>query len=114
MIIIEMMLIASGFYILFLDIKMKNTMEIPTYLVSGKINLEAAKDKPGYINYMYPRLIVFSLVIIVFSGLLLVGDFVAIPPILTAVSYIAYVVLLVFFSVISVKAQNKFLFGNVK
>lgn len=111
MIIIEIMLIASGFYILYLDLKMKKTMEIPSYLVSGKVNLDSAKDKPGFINYMYPRLIVFGVSIVVFSAILLIGDFITIPAILTFISYIVYVGLLIFFSIISVKAQNRFLFG---
>ena len=110
MIAIEIILIICGGYILYLTLKMKASGEIPPFLVNGKVNLERAKDKPGFIKYMFPKLIVFSLGIIVFAVLSLISDTVELSPYISLASYVIYAGLLIYLGIVSVKAQNKYLF----
>lgn len=110
MLFIDVVLFGAAIYMLALTIKMKNTRTIPSFFVNGKINLEKAHDTEGYINCMVPKLIVFCSVLIVFSGINMLSNVIPLPSYIVSVSSIVYFVLIIIYAVISVKAQNKYLF----
>lgn len=111
MVAIEIGLFACGIYLIIRSILMKKSGTIPNLIVNGKINLERARDKEGYINYMFIRTIVFGALISVSSAFLAISDsgLCAVNPILLLLVQIVYVAALIYFAVVSVKAQNRFL-----
>lgn len=112
MIVVNLLLVVCGVYVLSLTTKMKREGKIPAFLVSGKVNLERVKDTEGFISYMYPRLLIFGFAVLLFACISLLGEFVDMPAAVSLVSYLAYVALLIYYSIISVRAQNKYLFGG--
>ena len=84
--------------------------KIPGFLVSGKVNTDRAKDVPGFIAYMFPRLIFFSIAVTVFCVVSLIGDLYDISPYITVISVVFYIAILIYYCIVSVKAQNRFLF----
>lgn len=109
MIAIEMLLFGYGIYLVYLYVKMKSSGEIPKGLISNKINLQRAKDIPGFIKYMYPRGIVFGLVLSIASFILALNEYVTLPVYFSLTVELTYFVAIVYFAVISIKAQNRFL-----
>jgi len=111
MVIITMFLFVAGIYLVVNTIKMKNTGEIPKALINNKINLERAKDIPGFIVYMYPRGIIMGILICVFSALLIYNDlFGTLNAYVLLVAEVGYIAAIIYYAVICVKAQNKYLF----
>ena len=109
MIIIETVLLGCAVYILALTIKMKSTREIPSFFVNPKIDLTKAKDKEGFIDYMVGKLFLFSALLILFSGISLLSEYISLPTFVSVITNVAYVAMLVFYAVITVNAQNKYL-----
>ena len=109
MLIIETVLLGCAVYILILTIKMKMTREIPSFFVNPKIDLNKAKDKEGFIDYMTGKLVLFSVLLIVFSGVSLLSEYKSLPVFVSVATNVAYVAMLILYAVISVKAQNKYL-----
>ena len=107
--VIEIVLLGCALYILFMTFRMKATRNIPRFFVNAKIDIEKAKDKEGYIDFMTPRLIVFSLALAAFSGVALLSEFFSLPFYVSIITNVAYIALLVVYAVISVKAQTKYL-----
>lgn len=110
MIFITIFIFLWGLYLLYMTVKMKATGEIPSQMVSNKINLDRAKDKEGYIAHMYKVNMIFGILICVLSGVLI---YETMRPISQWVHYVAnggYLVGLIVYAVITVKAQNKYLF----
>ena len=110
MIIIDILLSACAVYILYLNFKMKASGEIPQFLISPKVNLERSKDKPGFIKYMFPRLIIYSVIVLLFSAVNIIARLFTISRYITLVTALAFFGALIYYCVITVKAQNRFLF----
>lgn len=111
MIVLTLFLFAAGVYLLVNTVKMKNTGTIPQALINNKINLERAKDIPGYIKFMYPRGIAMGIALSLFSALSIYNEFSGTVNVyILFVARIGYAAALIYYSVISVKAQNKYLF----
>ncbi len=110
MIIVDLLMCGCAVYILFLTLKMKKTGVIPQFLVSPRINLNRAKDTPGFINYMFPRLIIYSIAVFLFAAVSIAGSIFKISPYITVFTIVAFFVILVYYCVITIKAQNRYLF----
>ena len=110
MLVIEAILAGVALYMLILDIKMKREGTIPSFFVNPKIDLEKAPDKQGYIDHMFPRIIIFALVLMGFSAFSIAGEYLSFPLWCEIVINCGYIGLLIFYSVMTVKAQNHFLF----
>ncbi len=107
---IDVLFVAFGIYMLILDVRMKNEQSIPNFLISSKVNLERVKNKEGYIKYMYPRIAVFGILTIIISTVLFLDNFLSIPTYISWLAYLIYFAVVVYYCIISVKAQNRFLF----
>ncbi|MCR5279604.1 MAG: hypothetical protein K6E19_09215 [Lachnospiraceae bacterium] len=108
--VLTLLLIGCGFYLLYSVIRMKVTGEIPRGLINVKINLDRAHDKEGYIKYIFPRGIIFGIILIASSTVLLLSEFMTVSPYLMLAAELLYFGGIIYYAVISVKAQNKFLF----
>ena len=109
MLVIEAILAGVALYMLILDIKMKREGTIPSFFVNPKIDLEKAPDKQGYIDHMFPRIIIFALILLGFSAFSILGEYMSFPLWCEIVINCGYIGLLVFYTVMTVKAQNNFL-----
>ncbi|MCR5117466.1 MAG: hypothetical protein K6A97_08165 [Lachnospiraceae bacterium] len=109
MIIIETVLLGCALYILFLTVKMKKSREIPSFFVNPKIDLSKARDKEGFIDNMTGKLFLFSALLILFSGISLLSEYVSFPDYVSIITNVAYIAMLVYYAVVTVKAQNKYL-----
>lgn len=108
--ILEYCLFIASIYYLFNLFKMKATGEIPLSFISKKVRLDRAKDIPGFIKYMFPRGLVFGIGLFIFSGVIIFSENAAISPYIKLLCEALYIALVIYFSVISVRAQKKFLF----
>ncbi len=107
---IELFLFFWGVYVLYMVLKMKATGTIPKGLINNKINLERSHDIQGFIKYMYVRGLIFSIVICIFSAFLFYAEYVEVNAILEILVQVIYFAFLIYYAVITVKAQNKYLF----
>ena len=98
-----------GLYLIYMTVKMKSSGEIPRQMLSNKINLDRARDIPGYIAHMYKMNMFFGILICVLSGVLLYENFRPINEWVHIIANAGYLVGLVIYAVITVKAQNKYL-----
>lgn len=112
--ILDFLLFGCGVYVLVQNIRMKATGKVPAGLINPKVNMESAPDIEGYIKYTYIRGLIFGIILIVFSGIMTLQSFVEVPALLLFISEIMYIGTLIYYAVISVKAQNRFLFKHNK
>lgn len=108
--VLALLLIGCGIYLLIQTVRMKLTGVIPKGLINIKINLERSHDKEGYIKYMFPRGIIFGAILIVCAAVLLISEFVAVSPFIMLPAELLYIAGIIYYAIISVKAQNRFLF----
>ncbi len=109
MVAVTLVIFGYGVYLIYSCIQMKNTGEIPKMMINNKINLERAKDIPGYINYMYVRTIVFGIIICIISAILIAAEYVTFDPLFLIIVQFLYFAIIILYTVRTVKAQNKFL-----
>jgi len=109
MIAITIFIFAWGLYLIYMTVKMKASGEIPKQMLSNKINLDRAHDIPGYINYMYKINMFFGILICALSGILIYENFRPVNSWLHIIANAGYLVGLIIYAVITVKAQNKYL-----
>lgn len=109
MLLINIVLCLAGFYLIYMCVTMKATGKIPKQMVNNKINLERAKDIPGYIKHMSPRGIICGLFLSVFSIFCVINEFVPLDALMFLLIQLGYVVTVIVLAVIMVKAQNRFL-----
>lgn len=70
MMLLDIVMIGFGVYMLYATVIMIKKREInQNILVSKDVNVKDCKDKEGYINYMTPRLFIFSVVVLL-NGIL--------------------------------------------
>ncbi len=110
MVAVTAIILLWGVYLVYMSVKMKATGEIPKQMISNKIKLERAKDIPGFIDFMYLRSIIFGVIICVFSAILIVAEYVEINRWLLIFVQLGYLAGIIYYAIITVKAQNKFLF----
>lgn len=108
--ILDIMLLACGIYIFGQNVRMKMTGKIPKGMINPRVKTENAPDIKGYINYIYIRGAIFGVVLIVMSFMLMLQSFVELPAVLLLLAQLLYIGTLIYYAVISVRAQNKFLF----
>jgi hypothetical protein len=108
--LMDLIVLGCGFYGLYTVYLLKTTGEMKTkLLLSSEIDFKKCKDKAGYIKYVSPRLIIFSIIAIVNGALNLIHSYVVIlPQPVILISYIALLVVIIWFAVISKKSVKMF------
>ncbi len=109
MLLINLILFASGFWLIYMCNSMKSTGVIPKQLISNKINIERAKDVPGYIKHMYPRGIAFGIFLSALSALMILNLYVPLNYFVNLFIQLLFIAGIVVYAVMAVKAQNRFL-----
>jgi hypothetical protein len=108
--LIDGIVLACGFYMLYSAYLMKVKGELKVgWLVSKNINLERSKDIPGYINYMYSKVIAFAISTIIYGGIGIYSTYYKPLGIIQAVSFGIFFVIVILFAIISTKATKQYL-----
>lgn len=109
---VSFLIFAIGVYVIVMDIKMKNTGTIPNGLINNKVNLDRAKDIPGFIKYMFVRNLVFGILICICSALLILNDYgyMTINVYVQLALHILYIAGIIYYARVIYKAQQKYLF----
>lgn len=108
--IFEFFIFAYGVYLIFAYSKMLVTKKIPAQLISKKVNLERAKDVPGYINNVAPKGIAFGTIEVICAFLIYLGDMGYVISYVSWGAEIFFFISLIVFAFMLTKIQNKYLY----
>ncbi len=100
----------AGVYGLYSAILLKTTGEIKTaFLMNKDVDLKKCRDLEGYKAYVFPRLIVFGAVALLYGGFGLVNTYVMpMPTFLYYFMMVLFFCVLVWFAIQTRNALNKF------
>lgn len=106
----DILIIFSGIYLIYIAIQMKRTGEITSSAMIGKgCDLKKAKDPKGYIEYMYLKTVIMG-VCVILSGAL---DYMNLQfwkiPYFTPIVCGVFLVIIIIYCKISMNAQEKYL-----
>lgn len=76
--------------------------------IPSNASLKDCKDKEGYLQYLLPRLLVFSVIGTVLSAVNLYGNFNNLPGFITLSAIAALLIDLAWFSIVVWKSQRQF------
>lgn len=108
--IFDIIILVSAIYLIYSAVEMKRAQSIQgSVLISKQINLKAAKDIPGYIQYMYGKTIALGLLGILCGAVGIYNSYAGTLDILQSIFTFAYFIVIVVYAALSVKAQKKFL-----
>lgn len=108
--ILKILIMACGVYMAYWAVQMKTTNKIPVMLVGKNFPIERAKNPEGFIKFTFP----FTLgtgVILFAAGLVGALEVLILYPILDALVSLMIVIAVIFYGVILMKAQRKYLVG---
>ena len=108
--VLEFVLFGCGMYLLITIIKMKAGGEIPATLVNKRFDVDKHMDKEAYIKYMFPRGLIFGILLSGPSAMMILANFIQLSPYLMLVVQLSYLAGVVYYSVITIRAQKKFIF----
>ena len=107
MVIIDAIIIVLGIYMIFASVQMKKTNKINSFIVDEQV-MKTCKDEKGFVTYLFPRMLSFSIILIVIGVVKIIADT------LINIGYFAYILMavalvmfLVFFKQLS-DGKNKF------
>ncbi len=108
---LDLLMIAAGGYLVYCAFLMKLKGEIGTSLISRNVDLSQAPDKAGYIRTMFLPNLIMGLFMIL-SGVstsFLPKIGIGLPEKASTWIFLAALVLLVIYGIVSMNAQNKYL-----
>lgn len=109
--ILDIMILACGLYMLYSAYLMKSRGELKSgWLVSKNINLSNSRDVPGYINYMYSKVIIFSIATIIYAGIGIFNTYVYDIMTIQFLGFGVFFIFVIWFAVCSMKATKKYLY----
>ena len=106
-IIIDAVTLILGIYIIFVSLRMKKSGKIESTFVAED-EMKKIKDTAGYISYIYPKSLVFGIVIFVISIVAIVSDCLKKIPYCSYVEMIIFVAVIIWFSNMLRNAREKF------
>ncbi|KAB1439518.1 hypothetical protein [Candidatus Galacturonibacter soehngenii] len=108
--LIDGIIFACGVYMLYSAYLMKTKGELKVgWLVSKNVNLERSKDVPGYISYMYPRVLFFAISTLIYSFVGFYNAYITSLGIVQTVTFFGFFAVVVWFAIISTRASKKYL-----
>lgn len=108
--LIDGIIFACGIYMLYSAYLMKTKGELKVgWLISKNINLERSKDVSGYISYMYPRVLIFSICTLIYGAIGFYSTSFQSLGTIQTVTFGGFFVVVVWFAYISTKASKKYL-----
>ncbi len=107
--IFDVIVLLLGIYLIFNAIKMKKTDSIPTMLLGPK-EIKMCKNPYGFIDYMFPFILVFGIVCVVFGIFNIVADAILhLPGIYDGIAVVVLLAVWFWFSMMLRKAKNRFM-----
>lgn len=108
--IIDLIILICGFYCIYTAYLMKTNREIKAgWLISSQINIEACKDKDGYIDFMWKRTVAFGIIVLIYSGVGLINSYVTpLNSVIVFGSMGVFFIALIWFAVLSSKSVKRF------
>jgi hypothetical protein len=108
--LIDGIIFACGVYLLYSAYLMKTKGELKVgWLISKNVNLDRSKDVPGYISYMYPKVLIFSICTLIYGAMGFYSTYYGNLGIIQTVTFGVFFVVVVWFAFISTKASKKYL-----
>lgn len=108
MILFDAIMTVLGTYLLFMAQKMKRERRVPSFLITEQ-DLMRCRDQAGLSEYLFPRIVIFSVVILVFGILGLVNDLViSLGNVVNIVMILIFLVAWVWFSAQLRKARKNY------
>ena len=106
-IIIDAVTLILGIYIVCVSVRMKKRGKIESTFVADE-DMKKIKDKAGYIEYMYPKSLIFGGVIVAISIVAVISDFLKKIPYWSYIEMIVFVLIIIWFSNMLRNAREKF------
>ncbi|OYO89984.1 hypothetical protein CG709_13470, partial [Lachnotalea glycerini] len=108
--LIDVIILACGSYMLYSAYLMKTKGELKAgWLVSKNINLEKSKDIPGYIHYMYPKVLVFSICTIFYGMIGVYSTYINTLGLIQTITFFTFFIIVIWFAYVSTKASKNYL-----
>lgn len=108
--IFDTIIVICGLYMAFCGVRMKAENKINTSLVLSKnVKPEQIRDKDGFIKYMWIRLVICGVACVLAGVVNLLFTRYQPSLIIEAAANAVFVIILISFGVIAVKAQKKFM-----
>lgn len=108
--IFDLLIAASGIYLIYTAIMMKRTGEIKSgVIVSKEVDVNQIKDKEGFIRYMYGKVMVIGILAVAVGAGSIINTNLNGPAYLSLVGIGGYLAVLIFYAVASAKARKKFI-----
>ncbi len=106
----DYLIILSGLYLVYTAVNMKQSGEVKTgVIVSKDVDVNRIRDKEGFINYMYGRVLVIGVLAIAVGGLGVLSTRLNWPGYLSLLATGGYLIVIICFAVASAKARKKFI-----
>lgn len=106
----DYLIILSGLYLVYTAVNMKQSGEVKTgVIVSKDVDVNRIRDKEGFINYMYGRVLVIGVLAIAVGGLGVMSTRLNWPGYLSLLATGGYLIVIICFAVASAKARKKFI-----
>ncbi len=108
--IFELLIISGGFYLIYAAVVLKTRGEIiKGVMVSRDVNVDNIRDKEGFIRYMFPRVLLMGIFTVAMGGIHVLIPYMHWPAWISIAAVSGYLVLLMIFSAVAVKAGKKFI-----
>lgn len=108
--IFDLLIIGSGIYLIYTAVNMKRTGKIAGgVMLSKDVDVNKIRDKKGYINYMYGKVILLGILTCVAGALGLISEKMNGPVYLPLIGVVCYLVILVLFAIAANKAKKMFI-----
>ena len=109
MTIFDVIVLLLGAYLIFCAVKMKKTDEIPSILLAPK-ELKLCKNPYDFIDYMFPFLLIFGIVCVIFGIVSIIMDAILhLPGIYDGIAVLILLTVWVWFSMMLRRAKNRFM-----
>lgn len=106
----DLFIMASGIYLVYTAVMMKKSGEIKNgIIVSKDIDINKIKDKQGFINYMYGKVLMIGALAVVVGGGSMLNTKLNGPAYLTLIGIILYLIVFVFYAIAFSKAKKMFI-----
>lgn len=106
-IIIDAVTLILGIYIVFVSFRMKKSGKIESSFLADE-EMKKVKDTAGYIDFMYPKSLIFGGVIVAISIVAVISDFLKKIPYWSYIEMIIFVLIIIWFSNMLRNAREKF------
>ncbi len=108
--IFDILIIASGFYMIYTAFVMKNSGKITSgVLISKDVDVDKMRDKDGFIKYMFNKVLVMGILtcFIGLGGILLTK--INAPSYVILIGIGCFIIVLILFTLASYKAKKMFI-----